>query len=259
MTIRTSIPSGAPAWIDLASTDTDASRRFYSGLFDWTFDVAPAEFGGYISAFKDGHQIAGIMQAQDDGPADVWAVYLAVENARETLDAAEAAGGSVAMEPMTVGELGTMGFVVDPSGASVGVWQPGTHTGFTLTDSHGTPAWYELHTRDYAAVLPFYRRVFGWTTETMGDTDEFRYSVLAIDGEQRAGVMDSAAFLPASVASQWITYFETDNANETVARAVALGGAVIRPAENTPYGRLAALTDSTGAAFNVIERTAALA
>jgi predicted enzyme related to lactoylglutathione lyase len=259
MTIRTSIPSGAPAWIDLASTDTESSRRFYSGLFGWTFDVAPAEFGGYISAFKDGHQIAGIMQAQDDGPANVWAVYLAVENAQKTLASAEAAGGSVAMELMTVGELGTMAFVVDPSGASVGLWQPGTHTGFTLTDVHGTPAWYELHSRDYASALPFYRQVFGWTTESMGDTDEFRYSVLAIDGEQRAGLMDSAAFLPDGVPSQWIAYFETDNATETAARAVALGGTVIRPAEDTPYGRLAALTDSTGAGFNVIERTTALA
>ena len=61
-------------------------------------------------------------------------------------------------------------------------------------------------------ALDFYRQVFGWQTETVSDTDEFRYSTELI----------------------------VDN-----------GGSVVRGAEDTPYGRLAAVADSTGAGFNL--------
>ena len=42
-----------------------------------------------------------------------------------------------------------------------------------------------------------------------------------------------------------------------LARAVELGGAVVQPAEETPYGRLATLTDATGATFKLVEPPAA--
>ena len=47
-------------------------------------------------------------------------------------------------------------------------------------------------------------------------------------------------------------YFRTDDADATIARARELGGSVIQPAEDTPYGRLATLADPTGAAFKLI-------
>lgn len=54
---------------------------------------------------------------------------------------------------MEVGDLGTMGFFIDPCGAFVGEWQFGTCKGFGVPDVPGAPAWFELHSRDYAAVL----------------------------------------------------------------------------------------------------------
>ena len=50
----------------------------------------------------------------------------------------------------------------------------------------------------------------------------------------------------------WSVYFRTDDADATIARARELGGSVIQPAEDTPYGRLATLADPTGAAFKLI-------
>ena len=35
MTTRTAAPAGAPCWADLWTSDVDAARRFYAGLFDW--------------------------------------------------------------------------------------------------------------------------------------------------------------------------------------------------------------------------------
>ncbi len=54
---------------------------------------------------------------------------------------------------MDVMELGRMAVVVDVGGAVIGMWQPGLHRGFGIYDEPGTPAWFELHTRDYDASI----------------------------------------------------------------------------------------------------------
>jgi predicted enzyme related to lactoylglutathione lyase len=48
-------------------------------------------------------------------------------------------------------------------------------------------------------------------------------------------------------------YFHADDADATIAKAVSLGGSVVQPAEDTPYGRLATLTDITGATFKLVQ------
>jgi uncharacterized protein len=83
------------------------------------------------------------------------------------------------------------------------------------------------------------------------DTDEFRYYQGQIDGNTVAGLMDSHAFLPAEVPSHWAVYFSVVDADEAAAKAVELGGSVLRPPEDTPFGRVADLVDSTGAPFKV--------
>src|SRR5256885_13802299 len=59
---------------------------------------------------------------------------------------------------------------------------------------HGAPGWFELHTRDYGKVVDYYRDVFRWDTEAVGDSDEFRYTVQKAGDDQCAGIMDSSAF-----------------------------------------------------------------
>jgi predicted enzyme related to lactoylglutathione lyase len=63
--------------------------------------------------------------------------------------------------------------------------------------------------------------------------------------------MDASAFLPEGVPSHWAVYFGTANTDASVAQAVQLGATVVQAAEDTPYGRLASLTDPTGAMFKL--------
>jgi predicted enzyme related to lactoylglutathione lyase len=235
------------------TSDPDRARSFYSQLFGWTAEEPNEEFGGYFNFTYRGVRVGGGMKAQPDaGMPDVWSVYLATDDAAKTAEAVASHGGQVVVEPMAVGDLGTMAFVTDPGGAAVGMWQPGSFPGLELVDEPSTPAWFELLTRDYDASLEFYRQVFGWDTHVMGDTPEFRYTVDKDGEEQVAGVMDASGFLPAGVPAHWSVYFRTDDADASIARARELGGSVIQPAEDTPYGRLATLADPTGAAFKLI-------
>lgn len=53
---------------------------------------------------------------------------------------------------------------IDPSRAVIGAWQPHKHHGFALEGEPGSPTSFELHTRDYDRVVPFYRTAFRWNT-----------------------------------------------------------------------------------------------
>jgi uncharacterized protein len=250
---RDAAPLGAPCWIDLMTSDPDRSRAFYDELFGWTSEDAGEEFGHYVNFSKDGVRVAGAMGNDPSSPApDGWSVYLATADAQATADAAAANGGTVVVPPTPIGELGSMVVLIDPTGASIGAWQPGEHTGFGLVDEPDTPSWFELHTRDYEGAIAFYQKVFGWDTHVASDTDDFRYTTLGEGENQLAGVMDSSAFLPEGVPAVWTVYFRVADADAGVARAVELGATVVRPAEDTPYGRLAQLTDPTGAEFKLV-------
>ncbi|PRC59478.1 VOC family protein, partial [Mycobacterium sp. ITM-2017-0098] len=85
------------------------------------------------------------------------------------------------------------------------------------------------------------RAVFGWQTETVSDTDEFRYSTAMFDGKALVGVMDGAFVLPDGSPSNWVHFLGADDVDKTVALIVEHGGSVVRGAEDTPYGRLAAV------------------
>jgi hypothetical protein len=120
-------------------------------------------------------------------------------------------------------------------------------------NEHGAPSWFELFTRDHAAAVAFYRSVFHWETDAVGDSDEFRYTTMrdpSGDGEL-AGIMDASTFLPDGVPAHWSVYWEVDNADSAVAKVKALGGSVVSDAVDTPYGRLATAADPAGAQFKL--------
>jgi predicted enzyme related to lactoylglutathione lyase len=250
---RDSAPTGAPCWVDLFTSDPGKARAFYGELFGWTSEEAGEEYGGYINFSKDGEAIAGGMRNDgSSGAPDGWTIYLASDDAETTVKSAEANGAQVIVPPMAVGELGTMALVTDVDGAAIGIWQPGLHKGFGLLGEPGAPAWFELHTRAYEPTLAFYREVFGWDTHTVGDAPDFRYTTLGEGEGQLAGVMDASGFLPEGVPSHWSIYFDTSDADASLAKVVELGGSVVTAAEDTPYGRLATAADPTGAIFKLV-------
>jgi len=236
------------------TSDIDGIRAFYTRVFGWTAEDPNPEYGGYFSFLNDGVPVAGCMtNMAGEGVPDMWQVYLATDDAEATAARATEHGGQSIMAPMQVGDLGKMAMILDVGGAPIGIWQPLAFPGLTLYDEPGAPRWFELNTKSYDVAADFYREVFGWTTEVMSDTPEFRYTVAVNDGENLAGIMDASGFLPPEVPSHWGVYFGVPDADAALASIVDLGGSVIMPANDTPYGRLAAATDPTGAAFRVMQ------
>lgn len=254
MTTRDHAPLGAPCWTDLWTSDVEESRRFYAELFGWEALEPNPQFGGYFMFARDGVPVAGGMGSMPGMPAnDQWTIYLATGDMTKTLDVAGANGADILSPAMDVADLGRQAILVDPGGARLGAWQPGTFPGFTVLDEPGAPSWFELYTRDHAGVVSFYRSVFGWETNVVSDTDEFRYTTMGDpegDGEL-AGIMDGGNVLPADSPSYWSVYWEVEDAGSAAERAKKLGASVVIDAHESPYGQLAALTDPTGARFNL--------
>jgi len=250
MSTRDRAPIGSPCWADLWTSDVEGSRRFYGELFGWESQEPSPEFGGYFMFTREGVPIAGGMGDMGDMAAqNIWKIYLTTDEIAKTVAAALAEGAEIIGPPMPVADLGTQAVLVDPTGAQVGAWQPGTFPGFTVLDEPGSPSWFELHTRDYPGAVAFYRSVFRWDTETVSDSEQFRYTTMRDpDGEgELAGIMDASGFLPDGMPAHWSVYWATADVDATVAKVKALGGSVVMAPEATPYGRLATVTDPAGA------------
>jgi predicted enzyme related to lactoylglutathione lyase len=252
-----SVPFGAPCWVDIMTSDQNGARAFYGELFGWTSDEPGEAFGGYVNFHKDGVPVAGCMAGDGSGGVtNVWSVYLAVENAKASVDAAAEHGGQVLVPAMEVGDLGSMAVVTDAGQAAIGMWQPGLHKGFGLFAELGSPAWFELMTRDYDASVTFYEDVFGWDTDAMSDSPEFRYTTLGRGDSAAAGIMDASGFLPEGVPAHWTVYFLVADTDAALAKVVELGGSVVEPAQDSPHGRMARVADPTRTHFKVISPVA---
>ncbi|HVA06136.1 MAG TPA: VOC family protein [Acidimicrobiales bacterium] len=251
---RETPPTGSPCWADLWTSDVEGSCRFYADLFGWEAQEPSPEFGGYFMFTRGGVPVAGGMGDMGDMPAqNVWKIYLQTDDIAKTLETAESEGAEVNAPAMAVADLGTQAVLVDPTGAHLGTWQPGTFPGFTVFEEHGAPGWCELFTRDHARAVAFYRSVFHWETDTVADSDEFRYTTMRNPqgDNDLAGIMDASAWLPDGVPAHWSIYWMVDDVDAAVARTTSLGGSVVAGAENTPYGILATVTDPSGAQFKL--------
>ncbi|MFF2052721.1 VOC family protein [Leifsonia sp. NPDC058194] len=249
MTVLTTHRLGEPCWVDLASSDVPRARDFYSALFGWTFDEAGAEYGGYLTMRKDGRTVAGIGPAMPGGQQDAWLTHLLVEYAEDAEREAVEAGAQTIAAAMDVGTEGRLAVIADPGGAVVGLWEPREHRGFELVNEVGGIAWHELYARAYPAQIDFYTRVFGWQTQVLGDTADFRYATFGDPESPSGGVYDADGMLPPGVPSHWVVYFGVADAEAASQRVVELGGSVVRDPWDSEFGRFAQATDPLGGLF----------
>src|SRR5690348_5273530 len=108
---------GTPSWVELTSTDTDASAAFYGHVLDWTTtEPGPVdETGGYRMFQYEGKNVGGLSAPMQEGQPTAWSTYISVADADETARKVADAGGTVIVEPMDVMDLGRMAFLADPT------------------------------------------------------------------------------------------------------------------------------------------------
>jgi len=249
MTIKTSYSPGEPIWVDLATPDFDKSVAFYGALFGWTVDgERSGEFGGYANFSKDGKLVAGIMPIMQAGMPPAWSVYVCSDDAEKTTAKVIEAGGTVVAPPMAVAELGVMAVYTAPDGAFFGIWEPKAHLGSERVDEEGCPSWIENSTRDQAAVLPFYEKVFGWGARVQPGYTEFQHG-----GTSVAGCMDMPEMVPDFVPSYWMPYFRAEDPKAKGQEAVSLGATFVVEFAEMENVAFSIVTDPHGSMFGLLK------
>lgn len=245
---------GTPMWVDLASPDLEAAKRFYGGLFNWEPHTVPdPQAGGYTMFTKGGKEVAAAGGLQNPNQPPAWSVYIATDNADATAKAVKEAGGRIIAEPFDVMNAGRMAVFQDPSGAFISVWQSGEHKGAELMDEAGAVCWNELATRDIEAAKTFYKKVFGWGSHT-SEEGPMPYTEWTLGEKHIGGAYTMGKELPASAPAFWLTYFAVEDADATAKKARELGGKVMAEPQDIPgTGRFAVLTDPQGAAFGILQ------
>ncbi|QCU79116.1 VOC family protein [Citricoccus sp. SGAir0253] len=258
------IRHGSPVWIDLTVPDLAAVIPFYEALFGWDFEDYGEPFGHYHMITNGGAHVGGAMaQGPDSTGQAAWSVYLKSEDIDRSLAETAAAGGTVLVPAMPVGDLGRMGVVTTPGGEALGVWQNGTFGGFTLTRTVGSPVWFEVMSLAFDADAEYYRRVWGWepTLLPMEDapegTEPTRYANDRPGEGATAGLCEAdPAWFPEGTPSYWRAYFIVQDADEAARTVGRLGGSVLDGPMDTPFGRIATVADPAGATFQLVQMQA---
>lgn len=260
MTERKSYAPGTPCWVDLMTPSRSDAMAFYGSLFGWTFDdrTDPEGTVVYTQCYSDRRNVTGIAEMppemRDAGTPAYWMTYIATTDADASCAAVESAGGAVTMPTLQVMDVGRMAMFTDPTGASFGVWEAGTHFGAALVDEPVSLSWNELDTRDPDAGVAFYGEVFGWEATTH-DTGAMPYTEWKLDGEPIAGMMPMPPMVPPEVPSYWLCYFAVADVDAVEQQAVELGGTVLVPQMEVAQGRFSVIADPAQAAFAAIQLT----
>ncbi len=254
MGTRTAHAPGTFSWVDLSTTDPDAAKEFYSGIFGWEYDDLDAGEGMIYTMCKvDGSQACAISKQQEGqaaaGVPPLWNNYVTVESAGASTEKAKELGGNVMMEAFDVMDAGRMSVIADPTGAVLCLWEPKESIGAQIVNAHGALTWNELHTPDPDAAQAFYADLFGWTYDPMDTQGGPPYSIIMNGGSANGGVTNIQMGEPPS----WLPYFAVDSLEEAISTAEGSGGSKLAGPIPMPQGQIAVLADPQNAAFALWE------
>lgn len=115
---------GSVCWFELDSTDTKATRQFYTKLCGWTTSDDKMPNGDIYTIFKQGEggpesMVGGMMEMPKEahGARTMWLVYFATDNPDDTVARATKAGAKVLLPLRDAKDVGRFGVLQDPQGA----------------------------------------------------------------------------------------------------------------------------------------------
>lgn len=265
-------PHGVPCWIDLEPPEPAAVTAFYGAVLGWAFEERVAGDAPYLVATLRGEPVAGIGAPTTADRRTVWNTYVTVDDLDTALARTAPSGGEVRRGAATIGDLARVAEVVDPTGAAIRLWEPGTLPGAVLVNQDGTWNTSDLVTSDADAATGFYADLLGWVADVVG-FDGWSATMLRVPGygdvlarydpdirERHAadgvppGFSDAIGWLESTEGdddqgSHWRVTFTVDDPDEVARRAEAAGGEVVVPPFDAPPVRTTIVRDPSGATF----------
>jgi predicted enzyme related to lactoylglutathione lyase len=250
--------SGSPrlpgkfVWADLVTDDALVAQKFYAALFGWKF----YDYGGYLIGRNDDRPLCGMFQRPH--PADPsakprWLGYLSVANVERAKEAVTKAGGRVLAAPQKMPKRGEQAVFADPEGALFGVIKSSAGDPEDFLADPGDWIWLQLLSRDGRKAAEFYHQVGGYEIIANTVSNKLSDYVLTSEGYARA-TMRTIRKDDEKLRPLWLLFVRVKNVVASVALTKQLGGKVwIEPKAELFDGKVAVITDPTGAAIGLLE------
>jgi uncharacterized protein len=111
--------------VELNTTDLAAAKSFYQSLFQWKLDDADMGGGMHYTMINVGEGTGGgMMMHPMPGAPSMWLPYVLVEDIVAATAKAKSLGAMVIRDVMEIPDAGTLSIIIDPTGATLGMWQP---------------------------------------------------------------------------------------------------------------------------------------
>ncbi|HET6512764.1 MAG TPA: VOC family protein [Candidatus Kapabacteria bacterium] len=250
--VRSHAP-GNFSWFELATTDQDSAKQFYSKVFGWEPNDSPMGEGlTYTMLKKEGNDVGALYKLMPDelamGLPPHWRIYVTVDNAEDSAKKAEQLGATLPCPPFDVMEHGRMAIVQDPTGAVIMLWEPKKHPGAGVIDEPNAFCWYELNTNDTEKAKDFYSKLFGWDVGGSPEYTEWKQGSRSLGGMMK--IQPEWGPMPPN----WTPYIMVESADQYAEKIKSNGGNVMMgPADIPNTGRFAIVSDPQGAVFALYE------
>jgi len=244
--------------LELVTPDLDAAKRFYGGLFGWSFRDIAAGTTHYAEASLDGRPVAGLIQrpvppGKQRQPA--WLSFFAVEDVDAAEKVAVQHGAKVLFPPHSFPDRGREAVFADPQGAVFAVLASSSGDPPDFLAEPGEWIWSSLITSDPDTDAAFYQTLFGYDVFELPANPGTEHLLLASHNYARASANSLPRKAP-DAAPHWLNYVRVTDAEAMAAKVVALGGRVlVAPRVDRHGGKVAVVADPQGAAFGLLEWT----
>lgn len=241
--------TGKFIWHDLVTTDLEADKRFYSGLFGWGYEQRRGPNGNTYTLVKSGDRfVAGMVAEQrpkDGSDISRWLGYLSVPDVGLAVAQNDRAGGETVVGPLDISDFVRVAAITDPQGAVLGLAQSNIgDPDDSQAGKPGTVVWDELLASNPATAASFYKALAGYKVDVL-QRNGGEYTMLIADGVKRAGMLENPLD---GVDPLWLTYFGVQDVMAATARVGGLGGRVLlAPAVDIRDGKLAIVVGPSGA------------
>jgi len=247
---------GKLIFVELVTPDLASAKRFYAGLFGWTFRDIQAGRTEYAEASLDGRSVAGLIHR--DVPAGehrqpAWLSFIAVSDVDAAKTIALQHGAKVLFEPHSIPDRGREAVFADPQGAVFAVLASSSGDPPDVLAEPGEWIWSSLITTDPDTDAAFYQALFDYEVYELPSDDGAEHIMLASGNYARASANPLPANRP-NVHPHWLNFVHVEDAVKMAEKVVALGGRVlVEPRIDRDGGKIAVVADPLGAPFGLLE------
>ncbi len=113
--------------VELNTTDPEKAKAFYGKLFTWKLDDMEMGPGTTYTMIQPGEGTGGgLMKQMIPGAPSSWLAYVIVDDINAATEKAKSLGARVLKEVTEIPGMGWFSIIVDPTGATLGLWKSAT-------------------------------------------------------------------------------------------------------------------------------------